>query len=70
MLRVDLASSSREKIDAISMKASILEVRESASIIFRRAGRMAASISDMFVVLKLFLLVLSGLFDDLDGESG
>ena len=70
LLRVDLASSSREKIDAISMKASILEVRESASIIFRRTGRMVASISDMFVELRsLFLLLLSGLFGELDEEA-
>ena len=35
-LRLCLASSSNDKIEAISMKNSILEVRVSASIIFRR----------------------------------
>ena len=45
---MDLASSSNEKIEAISMKAWILEVGESASIIFGRIGINVASTSDIF----------------------
>ena len=37
-LRVCLANASNDKIEAISMKTSILEVLVSASIVFRRIG--------------------------------
>ena len=66
-LRVDLASSSNEKIEAISIKASILEVGESASIIFRRIGSNVASTSDIFC---RFMLPCCLVLDVLEAEGG